>query len=412
MKFFKIILVLGLLGTFSFVEAAADWKSLTNEDFSKRTYNTKDFQNPADPNTRIIILSSGLLHYFDESFKEIPELKFPEGKILSNEKSQYFIMDLPDWGKEQIQDNGKSLIILDKRNQPIYVFKNAFVVSQNAQETEVRNGSTSQPAIVIENDEAIFLVENHQLFVKIPYLKNSVFPLQVFDDVNTTSTNNKDSWVYETYPNTDYSAYPLYYFGVDDPGSRDRLIQDWTLPAGSGVISKIELFLYYYSDEGLAGDDIQIHELTQSFTEPGITWNRYDGVHDWATRGGNYSATVIDKVTVPNAPNWIDFVLQGAGADNPLSLDWEDNFDLLARATDEVTVAYGIIRSKEWTTPSQRPYLLITYTPTPPPPAKPAEIDNAFFGFWYCYQDYFFGLSAIAFLIALFFALVYLLVER
>jgi hypothetical protein len=39
-------------------------------------------------------------------------------------------------------------------------------------------------------------------------------------------------------------------------------------------------------------------------------------------------------------------------------------------------------------------------------------LDNAFFGFWFVYQDYFFGLIAIGFLIALFRGLVFLMTER
>jgi hypothetical protein len=38
-------------------------------------------------------------------------------------------------------------------------------------------------------------------------------------------------------------------------------------------------------------ETMSVHRLTQSWTEAGATWNRYDGTTTWAAAGGDYAGT-------------------------------------------------------------------------------------------------------------------------
>jgi hypothetical protein len=199
--------------------------------------------------------------------------------------------------------------------------------------------------------------------VALLFLKN---PVAFFIlDTDNTATNNKDCSISgaEMANNNDGSA-QFYY--IENTGSRvRRILMDWTLPAGSGVILKIELNLYFGGDGNLEGKSLTIHELTQAFVEAEATWNIYSTGNSWASAGGDYSATVIDTSVVPAATNFTTFVLQGTGAENPLSLNWGDTVDLLIKGNESV-VQQGYFRSKEWGTANQRPYILITFSPAGP----------------------------------------------
>jgi hypothetical protein len=52
-----------------------------------------------------------------------------------------------------------------------------------------------------------------------------------------------------------------------------------------------------------AGADVTIYRCTRpaQWTENGVTWNKYDGSHDWASAGGDYDATTPAPVgyTIP-----------------------------------------------------------------------------------------------------------------
>jgi hypothetical protein len=140
-----------------------------------------------------------------------------------------------------------------------------------------------------------------------------------------------------------------------------RFIIHFTLPAGSGTISDVKLYTYEnYSF--IASGTANIHQLTQTgWTEAGVTWNKYDGSNAWATAGGDFNATVIDAITVGDADGWHNWVLMGTGADNPLTLNWEDNVHLLIKINNEgLSERGGRFNSKEAV--SNKPYLEITYT--------------------------------------------------
>lgn len=191
---------------------------------------------------------------------------------------------------------------------------------------------------------------------------------------NTTSVNNKDCQIYDTSPTFNYGAVDALNIRKTGGAERLRTLIKFTLPAGSGTISKITLTLTKSTSLTATGN-VEAHEITQSgwtegtgsgsATGDGATWNTYNGSSNWATGGGDYSGTIINTVADPaNVGDLLNIDLLGGSATNSISVTWGGTVELLLKQVTETggTDTGGIYYSKENGTPSNRPYLTITYT--------------------------------------------------
>jgi len=326
-----------------------DWQNATNEIIEERTHFTKDFQ--LEGKQRIKIVSLGLLHYYDESFEDLYALPFPEGKEIKEKADRHFMIDLPQWGREELNKDKTVVTIYDKKDQPIYIFKRPRVASKRAKI------SSSTP--VIQTDQCKFEVEDHKLYLKVPsQLKNSVYPLQAFDDTHTTSTNAGDTRIMTDLPTTPVgSAAALQIDNRFSSNGRRTLIK-FTTPSSLGTITGTKLYLYLYSRTG-SSYSVGLHRLTETaWTEAGATWKTYDGSNAWTGDGaeGDYGPE-LSNYTDTGSPQWCDWSL---GA---YTYNWGDTVHLFLRFTVEDSGTYRYsYRAKEYTDDTtKRPYLEITY---------------------------------------------------
>lgn len=185
----------------------------------------------------------------------------------------------------------------------------------------------------------------------------------VFAATSSDATDNKDSKLRSgSSADTNYGSDDTVQVGYWS-GEAIRPVYEWTLPDIDGTITEVTLNVY---DNGGTGGTVtgDLHELTQTFTELGVTWNKYDGSTAWASPGGDFEGTVIDSVSVPNALNaYVTWYLQGGTADNSMSLSFNETFSLLLKMSSEGGAQYSGLATKETAGTSQDPYLLITYTP-------------------------------------------------
>ena len=185
---------------------------------------------------------------------------------------------------------------------------------------------------------------------------------------DTASTNNKDSWILIEGPDDNHGSDT--YFRVHrrntGPDSRSRSLIHFTLSSGSGTISAIKLYLNAETIYAGGVSDAGLYQLTQTgWTEAGVTWNKYDGTNNWASAGGDFSATLIHQtsVTTTGAKNW-DLIEPNANGTG-LTLTWGSEVQLLIKAVSETSTNNDAVdfSSKENGTPGNRPYIEITYTP-------------------------------------------------
>lgn len=178
---------------------------------------------------------------------------------------------------------------------------------------------------------------------------------------DTASTNNKDAYVQDAAPTTNFGTDVRLYAGTySAPTKIFHSFIHFTLSSGSGTISAVTLNLY--NESGLGTATIQVHELTQTgWVEGEVTWNIYSTGNNWTVAGGDYDATVVDSLS-PTINQYNAWDL-GLGATNPISgLTWESEVHLmLRRTTEDVSRNYDTFWSKD--NASDKPYIEITYTP-------------------------------------------------
>lgn len=183
---------------------------------------------------------------------------------------------------------------------------------------------------------------------------------------NTSATNNKDALLYGYLPTTAFGTSDVLYIawrpGVTAWG---RSIINFTLPSSSGTITKVELFLYESQEFGSNTSQLNCHTLNRNdWVEEEVTNNIYKTGSNWTSPGGDYNSTIIAHCANPHLGGWANFVLMGTGSDNPLTLNWGDTVNVLLKSATESggSELGGSFESKESPTPSQRPYIKITYT--------------------------------------------------
>lgn len=189
--------------------------------------------------------------------------------------------------------------------------------------------------------------------------------VEMFGDVDTGSTNNKDTQLDETNPTSNFGSTDALNIRKTGGAQRLRSILHFTLPSGTGTITRVALKLTKQTDLTATGT-VNAHELTQtSWSESQATWNVYSTGNSWAAAGGDYSATVIDAASDPGSVGGVlSLDLMGGTSDNPLTLDWQDDVHILLKQQTETggTDTGGIYYSKENGTAGNRPYLEITYS--------------------------------------------------
>lgn len=351
------------------------WQTAGGELTALRSHITKHFLHPTEPGKRICIQSSGLLHaYTDKGFqdieRELRSYKFPEGLELTGKADRHPIMNLPSWGKVELKDN--VVRVYDKKGVPIFKYttpavcekgKEAFITSLDADGIEVKTPSPDLESVEFE-------VEGNKLYLKMPSTLKSKYPLQVFDDTETGSTNNKDTMLASAQVTYNYGVSVNLTAGQGAGGVPNRPIIHFTLSSDpGGTPTAVSLFMYVNAISGTP--TVNAHELTEtgwaegsgdgSATGDGATWNTYNGTDNWTSAGGDYDGDVIDSTAVPAATNSQEWVLMGTGSDNPLTLTWESEVHILLKhSTESGANSYGRYNSKE--AGSNEPYIQITYT--------------------------------------------------
>lgn len=168
---------------------------------------------------------------------------------------------------------------------------------------------------------------------------------------------------------------------------RIALTFDLSNPVLTGAtINSATLTLSVRTVDGTSEDapvTINLHQLTSSFTNGGVTWTSRDGTNDWTTPGGDFGGVLTSLSANPRTVTLfqgLDF--SGAGLTSAATSAVGGPLYLLVKldVEDNTTRTIFQLASKENTTAAPKPVLTIDYTPandsTPPaivPPTIPAD---------------------------------------
>ncbi len=147
-----------------------------------------------------------------------------------------------------------------------------------------------------------------------------------------------------------------------------RTLLRFTLPNGSGKITKVAVWLKSKTDLS-DNSSMNIYPMIQTgWTEVGATWNKYDETNNWATAGmgagTDYTDTTIKGFTPNAAGEWTEIDILGGDSTNPLTLNWGSIVDVMIRGHEtSVNVDTGKIFYSKENDAANRPYLEVTYEP-------------------------------------------------
>ncbi|MEK7570088.1 MAG: hypothetical protein AAB515_01420 [Patescibacteria group bacterium] len=385
---------------------------------TERTADSVDFRKSENENIRV--QSANYLNYFDgTAYQPLPNIP-PPGEILVSTApadGRQLYVELPEWAVLSVSADGQVINVADKRGTNLWFFetpyffqpdrrpflklsvKNAELTSEEIHQVYPDGIVTGLPdadsGLMRECtrktcvDEALitrskFVLDGTKVYVQIP--TGLQYPQVLVDDIDTGSTNSRDSHMRLSLPTRGYGSCTYLHAGriLDDAVYNYRPVMDWTLTSGSGTITNIDLYLYRYDVSTYSGGNsatsrsYELHELTQAFTEgsvcdtavgsTGVTWNRYDGTNNWASAGGDYSGTIVDSTALTGngtADAWYTWTLNGSGATNSIAgLTWGSAVDfVLFNPSGYVASGNNLdhFASKEFTGTGSDPYIEITY---------------------------------------------------
>ncbi|MBK9461013.1 MAG: tandem-95 repeat protein [Sphingobacteriales bacterium] len=176
-------------------------------------------------------------------------------------------------------------------------------------------------------------------------------------EVSTTLTIADDSYIQKDKATTNYGNVNKFVVGEKDNNIRRSLIRFdlSTIPSGA-IITSAQLKLNRIT--GTKAQVIDVHALTESWTESLVTWNKKDAAN-WTTAGGSYNPTAAASVnmgTTTGFKYWGITSLVQSWVNTPAN-----NFGVLLKRQAETNKDKHEFASSENTTVANRPALVVTY---------------------------------------------------
>lgn len=139
---------------------------------------------------------------------------------------------------------------------------------------------------------------------------------------------------------------------------------DFSVLPADVIITSAVLSLYLSSIfNDPVGRTYFAYRITQTaWTELGSTWNKYDGITNWATAGGDFTTIDGASAIVPTPPNWMNFDVKAQvqfARDNTSDIA---HFLIKDGTESGSTTLRSFFRSNDWTVDlTVRPKLVIEY---------------------------------------------------
>ena len=154
---------------------------------------------------------------------------------------------------------------------------------------------------------------------------------------------------------------------------RSALAFDLSAPALSGAtINSATLTFYVRSSDSSSQNTsitLNLHELSSSFTNAGVTWNSRDGTNSWLTPGGDFGGILATASGNPRAAAGTAVSFTSATFASAVEDAIGSTFYLLAKSSVEENTNRNLFQftSTRDSNTSRHPVLTIDYTPVPEP---------------------------------------------
>ncbi len=183
--------------------------------------------------------------------------------------------------------------------------------------------------------------------------------------IQVTLNPAADSTLSQAAPATNYGAIvQIQEYPWSPSWSKRGLIHfDLTALPGNALVGSAILRLHEAQAYGVGTQTVALHRMAQNWTEPGVTWNRYDGTSNWIALGGDFSstATATTNISWTGAVKWDTWNVQ-SDVQNFLSGTQQNYGWLIKDNVENASQAYWYFDSREAAT--NRPQLVIDYSVT------------------------------------------------
>jgi len=349
------------------------------EQTEKRSATSKEYFHPTDDTKRVIVQSSKAMHAWDGTqFIDLPELAFPDGKVLASGQRNHKVIVFPGWAVLDVKADGSEAYLYDQAGtllmtytQPVVTLNGEYpyTVSLDGEfvryETKANYVNWSIGETIERNpqaQDAYFVSQGTTLGFRVS-AQASKYELQAWDDT-TAGTLVQDLFIYGNNPTSNYNATEPLATGKHANGTGPRRwpmdISTPSDPGGTITDVEVEITTNYVYNGGGGAFILDVHELTRSdWVDSQATYNIYKTGSNWTTAGGDFSATVIDSITTGTNSTAYTFYLMGASATNPLTIGWSETVNLLGKSANESANTMAYYDASWQTNPAT---VLITYT--------------------------------------------------
>jgi|WetSurMetagenome_2_1015567.scaffolds.fasta_scaffold95396_2 hypothetical protein len=175
--------------------------------------------------------------------------------------------------------------------------------------------------------------------------------------------SNADARIVSGHPNTNYGTEPDTWIGQDGAGNVNRAVLslDFSVLLHY-TITAVLLELNFGTYD--SGRTLWVYRLTRpTWTEDGVTWNKYDGTNSWTSAGGDW--TVTDAISAASASGWVQWNVLNQVLYAQANTSGIVHF--LIKDSTETANHLNNFYSREYATNlTLRPKLTLTYTPHSP----------------------------------------------
>jgi hypothetical protein len=181
-----------------------------------------------------------------------------------------------------------------------------------------------------------------------------------------------DTHLLSLVPGANFAVDTVLRAGTDNWGKggvsrcRPLLRFDLTAIPANATIESAALTMYHANSTLPAGGTFYLYRVTQTaWTEFGATWDTFDGLEEWQTAGGDFTATDGDSSVVPDSSSDLIFSMLKPLVDDALALRLGQLHAIIIGPETGSVDNYFEGKSSDHADAGARPRLVVNYTPPP-----------------------------------------------
>ncbi len=194
---------------------------------------------------------------------------------------------------------------------------------------------------------------------------NKAYADQVILQPNPSAGN--DTEIRRDIPDTNLATADLISVGLLGSGDPRRALLQFNISVipASSTITYAQFQAFLNSSVGLTDSAVEIHRITEAWTDDDATWNNRLSSTAWTTAGGTYSSTVENLTNVSSTQGWYNWTITSL-VQSWVNSTYQNN-GLIMIGQESAAGSFKRFSSSDTLAASFRPILTINFTSNVPP---------------------------------------------